>query len=333
MSPSTLNAFKPSVLHWFGSTLHYTMLFIILPVFLLSSASLASAEVATDYWWSYPPDVNSSTGYNPDFEVCGTSCAECAEDAKRCHADAFSNICYEPAKQETCCNDYYGTACIEGFYCAYDNAEVAWCCENGTNIEDCGSLLEVELKTTARAAPTTIVVTSIFVPPPTASTDSRVSRPMRTQPPSLMGNSMSHNNGTTASSELSTGAIVGISVGVIGGMGAVIAIVVFFILRRRRNTKYIPVGSHPAPNATWVGQHTSPAAAHTAYEPFKSGVHSYDYQQPLITSAQPSVPATPYQDSAITHGPSYSGQHEAVAAPSHTPPVTLAAHELPEHIQ
>lgn len=104
----------------------------ILPVILLSSASLIIAEEpAKEFWWSYAPENYTETaryGYDASFEVCGSSCSECREDAKQCWAEDYSNICYEPAYGETCCQDVYGTACVEGYYCAYNNTGVAYCC-------------------------------------------------------------------------------------------------------------------------------------------------------------------------------------------------------------
>jgi hypothetical protein len=108
---------------------------LLLPT-VLSGASFVAAQTTTapEFWWSYPPGDNYTAdnpqGYDPIFEVCGTSCSDCREGAKRCHADEFTNICYEPAAGETCCQDLYGTACIEGYYCAYNPAEVAYCCAN-----------------------------------------------------------------------------------------------------------------------------------------------------------------------------------------------------------
>ena len=77
------------------------------------TTATARATATTDFWWSFPPGENYTEdnpyGYDPLFEICGPSCEECRENAKQCRSDQFSNICYEPADGETCCNDVYGS--------------------------------------------------------------------------------------------------------------------------------------------------------------------------------------------------------------------------------
>jgi hypothetical protein len=51
-------------------------------VLISTTASLAAAH-ETEFWWSYPGNFTETEdfGYDPDFEVCGTSCALCYEGA------------------------------------------------------------------------------------------------------------------------------------------------------------------------------------------------------------------------------------------------------------
>lgn len=73
-----------------------------------SSAATHTSSATLNYWWSYHAE-NNTESYDPAFEICGSSCADCWDGARSCFAQEFSNICYEPGRGETCCKDKYGS--------------------------------------------------------------------------------------------------------------------------------------------------------------------------------------------------------------------------------
>jgi hypothetical protein len=228
----------------------------------------------------------------------------------------FTNICYEPSLGETCCEDVYGTACVDGWFCAYDSGNFAYCCQNTTNVDECGKFLNLteSLASTKADDRVTVTATAIFSPTaaPTSSGASQVvvSRPSRTPIPGITN---SNNNGTASNDELSTGTIVGISVGSVAGV-AVIAVAAFLLMRRRKkNVPYNQIGG-----GTQGTQHFPPAvpgsyAPHTpaqvglaapgAYEPMRggeqhsAGYYSQEYKQPFMAPAG-SVMMPAYHDAA-----------------------------------
>ncbi|KAF2731298.1 hypothetical protein EJ04DRAFT_514714 [Polyplosphaeria fusca] len=307
------------------------MLSTAVSALLVSSAAVASAQ---DFWWSYPPDNNYTVpAYDPMFEICGTSCSDCRENATQCYSSEFTNICYEPQAAETCCQDIYGTACGEGYYCAYNPSEVAYCCESGTSVDDCGKVVEDSLSTAVGGAEATRVITvtptAAFQPTSTGAT--QVDRPNRTPAPKIPGfnanSNNNNNNGTkTEESGLSTGDKIGIAVGAVGGVGLLAAAVAFFIAHRRhkKQPKYNAmggvggVGGHNPANQMLMppqfGGAPVPMHAPSAYEPMK---HAQEQQQPLMmgTAVAPGPAMSPFHDTHAVPDRSVSPQPSLYSVP------------------
>ncbi|KAF2252927.1 hypothetical protein BU26DRAFT_211815 [Trematosphaeria pertusa] len=134
-------------------------------------------------------------------------------------------------------------SCYDGFYCAYDSKNVAFCCEKNTDVGDCGDLLNETLSSTERAAPnTTIPVTAIFTPLTTASDQSVVVRPDRTPPPSLPGATNGYTKNIDAERDISTAVRVGIGIGAFIGAAVLFALAAFCFIHRRRKARYKALG-------------------------------------------------------------------------------------------
>ncbi|KAH7123715.1 hypothetical protein B0J11DRAFT_615265 [Dendryphion nanum] len=314
-------------------------------------AATAFTSTPPEFWWSYNKENDTTSGYEPVFEVCGDSCSDCADGAKRCHSDEFSNICYEPGLGETCCQDLYGTACNKGFYCAYNDAEVAYCCHKDTSLSKCGDLFDDILSSTSRQAAATVVVTRVFTPSAfltgtAQSAHSLAERPGRTSAPRLPTNSKNSHNGTiTDNKGLPMGAKIGISVGSFAVFVVLGGVLLFFFLRRRRQSSYKPIGV-PLKDQAFLGQHqNNPFLGHTSpnqptYEPMRGadptvGYYSTKHAHHSV-SAPPGVAELPYHDNPPEHIPpplipKLHGE-QSVAPPRHGIAELPYNDSLPAHI-
>ncbi|KAF2663026.1 hypothetical protein K491DRAFT_672842 [Lophiostoma macrostomum CBS 122681] len=316
-----------------------------------SITALVAAQTTTtdDFWWSYPPlsqDYSDpDKGYNPQFAICSnSSCSECSssgEPGKACWAEEFTNICYEPSRGETCCEDVYGTACVDAWYCAYDSSNYAYCCENTTSVGDCAGFLNLtDLSSTKAADRVTVTATAIFSPTVTPTTSGAsqviVDRPTKTPVPGVTNS----NNATATKDELGTGAIVGISVGSVAGVAAIAVAALFFLRRRKNNVPYNQIGGGVQPTQRFppavpgsYGPHT-PAqvglAAPAAYEPMRggeqppAGYYSQEYKQPFMAPAGTVMMPT-YHDAAPGGIPPHGVELAEMPATGPGP------QELPEH--
>ncbi|ORY00238.1 hypothetical protein BCR34DRAFT_115505 [Clohesyomyces aquaticus] len=319
---------------------------------LLISPSLASSEENVTFYWSFESGESPVSyandgvkiGYFPYTYECGNnSCSDCREGAKPCQNDRGEHVCYEPDENETCCNDFYGHACGDGFYCAYDGTE-AWCCAETFSIKECGDSFKKELHSAKQAETATVVVTSyiMFLPSGTASGAFKpeAARTTRTSLPSFTPSATSQNILPTNSSKLTPGAKAGISIGAIFGAGAIAATVAFLLIRRRRKTKYSAVGQLSENNTGWGSNHTKPAPTPAVYEPNRDDTHNPNsqQQQPPI-SPQPSVSVLSYTNSSIIQGNSLATPQGATTAFLSTPPKPqvshhiVSDHDLPEFVR
>ncbi|KAF2874744.1 hypothetical protein BDV95DRAFT_563515 [Massariosphaeria phaeospora] len=274
----------------------FTMLPTLIAALVVSSSSVVAAQ--QEFWWSFKPNHTSDEGYDPSFEICGTSCDGCDRSAKQCFSSEFANICYQPDQGESCCKDQYGTACVDGFYCAYNDKAIAFCCEKDTDVEECGHLFDEDLSRAELAVPTTVIVTEIFDPVATGTASQSIAaRPNRTTPPKLPGN-VGHTGKDPDHYEdddgMAVGVRVGIVVGAFVGIAALVALVVFCLMRKRRIRKHPPAvpakfeapqvpakARHPSPFAKPIPQGQGPMpASPTAYEPMRGGPPPSYYQQP-----------------------------------------------------
>lgn len=91
-------------------------------MFALLFAAWALSQVAAQdqFFWSYKTD-NTTSSYEPLFEICGSSCSDCDPDAKACFAENWSNLCFEPKLGETCCKDQFGST-FAAFEPAYERS-------------------------------------------------------------------------------------------------------------------------------------------------------------------------------------------------------------------
>ncbi|KAF2636192.1 hypothetical protein P280DRAFT_473326 [Massarina eburnea CBS 473.64] len=217
---------------------------------LLFLALFASQVVGQNFYWSYQLDFNSTESYDPLFEVCGRSCSDCDKKADPCSSDEFANICYLPTNGETCCKDRFGTSCNEGFYCGYDEDDVAVCCKKGDDISKCGEVFDDTLTTrkssssTTSSTQTTISetssVTAMFSASATVSDGKTlVARPERTAPPGIPSSTMgSGSEKEEEKKDMSLSVKIGIAIGCVVGASILVALVTMFVLHKMRMSSY-----------------------------------------------------------------------------------------------
>ena len=133
-------------------------------------------------------------------------------------------------------------------------------------------------------APTTVVVTQVFAPTGTATTDSRVARPNRTplvKLPSAGSVDVKTGSRKKVGGGLTTGAIVGIAAGAFILVFAIGAALAFFFIRKRGVKKYAEIGKDGA----------FPVAGSAAYPP-----SAQEQKQPFLAVSQQAAPPPAYQD-------------------------------------
>ncbi|KAF2681880.1 hypothetical protein K458DRAFT_406094 [Lentithecium fluviatile CBS 122367] len=256
-------------------------------LFLLGALLAASTLAEEQFLWSYMPE-NTTRSYEPLFQVCGSSCSDCDPAAKPCFAENWSNLCYEPKLGETCCQDQFGTSCYVGYYCAYDEDNVGFCCAEDDEEEDCAKALNVTLShSEPQEAPTTVSPTAVFTPSITASDQSIVHRPERTHLPLMPGTYKGSDHDPEdqeVERDVSTAVKIGIAVGAVVGGAILVTLVVMWVLHRRNVSRYAKLGEmkpkgdmhagHPHPEQrSHVMPAMMPGAAHphaSAYEPMRN---------------------------------------------------------------
>lgn len=274
----------------------------------VSSAPRATAKT---FWWSYQGQ-NNTDSYDPIFEICAngnaTSCAACntAQDdkvgASLCESsDKLDNICYEPKREETCCKDKYGTSCYKDFYCAYTEENVAFCCYEDEDIEDCGKKFNHTLSEDLNDGQATATLTSAFQPSVTAG-QTRVARPERTTPPNILpGSTKTSEQDPDVAQKMSAAVKIGIAIAVFAGAAILVTLAVMALLHWRKRTKYNSIGpsqgkgklmEHPEA----YGGHGVPrpiSGAPGPFEPMRN--EPYDPRQSWMASPPPqhSGPTTP----------------------------------------
>ncbi|KAF1975683.1 hypothetical protein BU23DRAFT_66385 [Bimuria novae-zelandiae CBS 107.79] len=187
------------------------------------AASSTPLTAAKTFWWSYQTE-NNTESYDPVFEICAngnaTSCAACTSKddnigARLCESSKkLDNVCYEPKREETCCKDKYGN-----FYCAYTEDNIAFCCREGEDVEDCGKSLNQILSEDGNDDQATASVTSAFQPSMTAADQSIVARPERTTPPNIApGLTETHIKDPEVKKKISAAVKIGIAIGAFAGV-------------------------------------------------------------------------------------------------------------------
>ncbi|KAF2270423.1 hypothetical protein CC78DRAFT_573704 [Lojkania enalia] len=340
------------------------MLSAVLAVSLIYSGSLTTAQT-TDYYFSYQDPESDPVGYIPNYEICGNSCSDCADGAVQCLARNYTDLCYEP-DIETCCQDVYGTACLKGFYCAYNPDNVAYCCQEDRSLDDCANLFNEDLSDSeiSEHEPSTVYVTRVMTATvkPTElanfATNSRVVQEAdRTPPPKLPG--VTASNKKAPDEGLSTGAKAGIAIGVIFSVSLIAGAAALFIIHRRRKKSYNPVGDFPE-HVPMFGHSKPPSVSHGApgsYEPTQYVAQPRDEKLSLATPTlptssvgpnfdhstvtsrsvppQPSLTPTYYQDIASSASRSVSPQQSVLSPfppPGSGPQFAhIAPAELPSH--
>ncbi|PSN63052.1 hypothetical protein BS50DRAFT_103576 [Corynespora cassiicola Philippines] len=139
----------------------------------------------------------------------------------------------------------------------------------------------------------TVVVTKMFTP--TAS-NSIVPRPLRSRPAEITSFAGLH-SGSHNSINLSNGAKIGISAGAAVVVAALVGLVIFCFLRRRRARKYRKIGGgsvddklaahHLTPFQTHRGVPAPTHGAGAAFEPMRGGdspEYRQEYKQPYMMS-------------------------------------------------
>ncbi|KAL5412334.1 hypothetical protein PMIN04_009891 [Paraphaeosphaeria minitans] len=85
-----------------------------------------------------------------------------------------------------CCKDKYGTSCYKDFYCAYTSENIAFCCADGEDVEDCSGKFNQTPSEEKNDDQASAIATSAFQPSMTATDQTRVARPERTSPPKIV---------------------------------------------------------------------------------------------------------------------------------------------------
>lgn len=86
--------------------------------------------------------IKRQAGYQPSQTYCSGSgdCASaCGAGYVTCASNDGSTHCYNPGIQETCCPNFSGNSCSEGYYCTQDSDDNTWCCPNGMNLAQCAA--------------------------------------------------------------------------------------------------------------------------------------------------------------------------------------------------
>ncbi|KAF2278163.1 uncharacterized protein EI97DRAFT_465529 [Westerdykella ornata] len=240
-------------------------------IVLATTAALASAQEYS--YWAYPPENYTETaphGYDPAFEICGTTCESCEKEAEECFSLQYSNVCYEPKRGEHCCRDLYGTSCVEGYYCAYNGTQAGYCCADGTSLEDCGALFNQSLTSTEVNIPTTIIVTKLMTP---TNTPASTASSTRLHKPTISARPLDQITQKTNETGLSTAMKVGIAIGVVALVGLLATAITFLVLRRKRGeAQYTPTpGGHVPPGApSFAAPPSEFGSRESAYEPMRS---------------------------------------------------------------
>ncbi|KAJ4296203.1 hypothetical protein N0V90_006248 [Kalmusia sp. IMI 367209] len=312
---------------------------LLVVYFAASSAPLAAAKT---FYWSYQGE-NGTDSYDPVFEICApknaTSCGDCntADDnvgAKSCHSELYNNICYEPKREETCCKDKYGTSCYKDFYCAYTSENIAFCCADGEDVEDCGKTFNETLSKDQDEADddhATATVTSAFNPSMTATDQTRVARPERTTPPNVVpGSTKTQNKDPDVEKKMSAAVKIGIAIAAFAGVAILVTLAVMALLHWRKRTKYNAIG-HSQAEDKLLAKHPEPFNAHAVPRPISSAPGPFepmrnepphDSRQSWMASPPPnhSGPTTPSPFSAPAAYSDHPSQPHQSVELSHLPP-------------
>lgn len=295
------------------------------------------------FFWSYKAE-NTTGSYEPYFEICGSSCEDCNPDAKACFAENWANLCFEPKAGETCCKDQFGTSCYDGYYCAYDEDNVAFCCAEDDEEEDCAKALNISLKDShdPKKETPTASVTAIFTPAITASGQSVVPHPERTHAPPLPGSSKEKGepDDLDVDRDMSMPVKVAIAIGVFVAVAILITLGIMCIIHRRKVARYSMLekqNATPYPSNAHQGHHAMAAVpgippAASPYEPMRGQV-SHHLRDSWTVSPAISRDASPHHSPR----PSYmdrpfpaSPQHHAIEL-THVPPLQSPGLDSPGH--
>ncbi|KAL5380048.1 hypothetical protein DPSP01_008085 [Paraphaeosphaeria sporulosa] len=308
----------------------------MLPSLLIAYLAVISTPLVTakTFWWSYQGEIDTES-YDPVFEICAdknaTSCAACNSSpgddrvgAKLCESlDKLDNICYEPKREETCCKDKYGTSCFKDFYCAYTSENVAFCCADGEDVEDCGGKFNQTLSDEKNDDQASATVASAFQPSMTATDQTRVARPERTSPPKIVpGSTTAYAKDPEVEKKMSAAVKIGIAIGVIAVVGILLTLAIMALIHWRKKTKYNAIGHGQAVDA----KHTAPSSGTPGpFEPMRNEPLPHDPRQSWMASPPPqhSEPTTP---NPFSDGAAYS---DHPAHPQH--PIELQHIPPPGH--
>lgn len=227
--------------------------------------STKALETFSPYYDSHTRFNETDGGYYPASRYCGTgtSCADaCGDEAEAC----YGVYCYYPNSGETCFADGTGYSCGGGYFETVTGDNNDYCCKSGHTYEECASSLGTELwlvqtnfypaaSSTTRLSMQTEVATAPteFVSGTTISLFTVV-RTSRTRISSAVPTSSSIDNtplqtptaaaalhpSSSSSSSMTTGAKIGVGIGVPTAVISLGLLGVFFWLRRRRQQRLEP---------------------------------------------------------------------------------------------